>query len=161
MIIGILTVLLLSACAKSGPDPTKELGEAYRVALEELIATDTALNSNMMYISLDLPQELDLSESDRKSIAEQLGNKHEVEVLSHSHEELIQQGLAEADSSNLNGILLRAEKQELTEDNSDNPLLVLEATKYRGNQGAITAKITVAYKDGGWTVSNIIPLRES
>lgn len=161
--IGILTVLLTSACANnnSGPDPSKDLSQAYRIALDELIATDKPLNHDMAYISLDLPSELPLTESDKKSIIEHLRDKQQLDILSHSHEELINQGLTEADSSNLKGILLHVEKQELTVDNWDNPLLSIEATKYRSNTGAITTKITMVYKEQSWSVSTITPLRES
>ena len=50
-IFSIVALFLLSACAGgvTGSSQQNELGEPYRMALEELISTDSALNENMEY----------------------------------------------------------------------------------------------------------------
>ncbi|WJM07417.1 hypothetical protein [Paenibacillus sp. PK1-4R] len=82
------------------------------MALEELISTDTALNENMEYVSLDFDKGIPLKDSDKKSIGDYLHSKYNVKIYNLTYEELIEEGLSEQSENTLKGILLKIEKQE-------------------------------------------------
>lgn len=158
-ILSVVAVFLLSACASgvTGSSQQNELGEPYRVALDELMSTDTALNENMEYISLDFAKDLPIKDSDKKSIEDYLQSKYNVKIYNLTYDELIEEGLSEQSESTLKGILLKIEKQEKQSDNN----ITIEVSKYRSNEGALSAKITLTYEDGQWKVATHAPTRES
>ncbi|WKL03669.1 hypothetical protein Q0F98_09605 [Paenibacillus amylolyticus] len=102
-ILSVVALFLLSACAGgvTGSSQQNELGEPYRMALEELISTDTALNGNMEYISLDFDKGIPLKDSDKKSIEDYLHSKYNVKIYSLTYEELIEEGLSEQSENTL------------------------------------------------------------
>lgn len=155
----VLVVFLTSACANgvTGSDSQNGLGEPYRLALDELISTDTALNENMEYISLNFDEELPSKDSDKQSIEEYLQSKYNVKIYNLTYEQLLEEGLYEANETTLKGILLKIEKHE----QSDNNNVTIEVSKYRSNEGAISAKVTLAYLDGQWKVVHNTPTKES
>jgi len=69
---------------------------------------------------------------------------------------LIEEGLYEQSESTLKGILLKIEKQEKQSDNN----IALDVSKYRANEGALSAKITLTYEEGKWKVATHTPTRE-
>ncbi|MEO2209386.1 hypothetical protein ABGV40_00485 [Paenibacillus amylolyticus] len=157
-ILSVVALFLLSACAGgvTGSSQQNELGEPYRMALEELISTDTALNGNMEYISLDFDKGIPLKDSDKKSIEDYLHSKYNVKIYSLTYEELIEEGLSEQSENTLKGILLKIEKQEKQSDNN----IAIEVSKYLANEGSLSAKITLTYEKGKWRVATHTPTRE-
>ncbi|QOS78685.1 hypothetical protein JNUCC31_28960 [Paenibacillus sp. JNUCC31] len=127
------------------------------MALDELISTDKALNENMEYISLDFDKGLPIKDSDKKSIEDYLQSKYNVKIYNLTYEELVEEGLSEQSESKLKGILLKIEKQEQQSDNN----ITIEVSKYRSNEGSLSAKITLTYKEGQWRVATHTPTRES
>ncbi|TDL62740.1 hypothetical protein E2R58_25265 [Paenibacillus amylolyticus] len=127
------------------------------MALEELISTDTALNENMEYVSLDFDKGIPLKDSDKKSIGDYLHSKYNVKIYNLTYEELIEEGLSEQSENTLKGILLKIEKQEKQSDNN----IAIEVSKYRANEGSLSAKITLTYEEGKWKVATHTPTRES
>ncbi|MDT9720754.1 hypothetical protein QVE09_17695 [Paenibacillus sp. ClWae2A] len=158
-ILSVVALFLLSACARgvTGSSQQNELGEPYRVALEELISTDTALNENMEYISLDFDKGIPLKDSDKKSIGDYLHSKYNVKIYNLTYEELIEEGLSEQSENTLKGILLKIEKQEKQSDNN----IAIEVSKYRANEGSLSAKITLTHEEGKWKFATHTPTRES
>ncbi|WP_339789107.1 hypothetical protein NSQ38_10860 [Paenibacillus sp. FSL R7-0313] len=158
-ILSVVALFLISACAGgvTGSSQQNELGEPYRMALEELISTDTALNENMEYISLDFDKGIPLKDSDKKSIEDYLHSKYNVKIYSLTYEELIEEGLSEQSENTLKGILLKIEKQEKQSDNN----IAIEVSKYLANEGSLSAKITLTYEEGKWRVATHTPTRES
>ncbi|MEO2203437.1 hypothetical protein ABGV42_06805 [Paenibacillus pabuli] len=120
--------------------------------------TDSALNRSMEYILIDYNQTPALSDSDGQEIAKFLQTKYKVDVYNLTYEKLLKQGLYEGDESNLRGILLRIEKVELAEDQNK---VILVVSKYRSNEGAISVKLTLQYRDNNWMVVDLVTLKES
>ncbi|WP_110002255.1 MULTISPECIES: hypothetical protein [Paenibacillus] len=127
------------------------------MALDELISTDKALNENMEYISLDFDKGLPIKDSDKKSIEDYLQSKYNVKIYNLTYEELVEEGLSEQSESKLKGVLLKIEKQEQQSDNN----ITIEVSKYRSNEGSLSAKITLTYEEGQWKVATHTPTRES
>lgn len=127
------------------------------MALDELISTDAALNENMEYISLDFDKGLPIKDSDKKSIEDYLQSKYNVKIYNLTYEELVEEGLSEQSESKLKGVLLKIEKQEQQSDNN----ITIEVSKYRSNEGSLSAKITLIYEEGQWRVATHTPTRES
>lgn len=153
-------VFLTSACANgvTSSGSQNELSEPYRLALDELISTDTALNENIEYISLDFDKELPLEDSDKQSIERYLHNKFNVKIYNLTYEQLVKEELYDQGGTTLKGILLKIEKQEQSDNKNS---ITIEVTKYRSNQGALSAKVTLTYQDGQWKIVNKIPTSES
>lgn len=150
----------MSACANgiSGTNSKDELSQPYRLALDELITTDTALNHDMEYISLDFNKELPIKDSDKKVIQNDLEEKYDVKVYNLTFEQLIEKELYDKNESHLKGILLKVKKQKQTENKDQ---MVIEVSKYRSNQGALTAEISLTYAKGNWEVTKNMPISES
>ncbi|MDR6718759.1 hypothetical protein ABGV43_29135 [Paenibacillus amylolyticus] len=127
------------------------------MALDELISTDKALNENMEYISLDFDKGLPIKDSDKKSIEDYLQSKYNVKIYNLTYEELVEEGLSEQSESKLKGVLLKIEKQEQQSDNN----ITIEVSKYRSNEGSLSAKITLTYEKGQWRIATHTPTRES
>lgn len=119
---------------------------------------DSALNRSMEYISIDDDQTVALSDSDGQHILEFLRRKYKVDVYNLTYEQLLKQGLYEGNESNLRGILLRIEKVELADEKNE---ATLEVSKYRSNEGSISVKITLQYRDNHWMVVDHNTLKES
>lgn len=154
--LGSLTTSCASAFTNVEGD--NSLSGLYIAALEEVISTDSALNRSMEYISIDDDQTLALSDSDGQHILEFLRRKYKVDVYNLTYEQLLKQGLYEGNESNLRGILLRIEKVELADEKNE---ATLEVSKYRSNEGSISVKITLQYKDNHWMVVDHNTLKES
>lgn len=77
-----MLLFLTPACASGVTSSASqdELAEPYRVALEELISIDTALNADMEYISLVLNEGVPLKNSDKQVIEEYLQKKYNVKI---------------------------------------------------------------------------------
>lgn len=153
-------VSLTTSCASTSTnaDADNDLSGLYIAALEEVIMTDSALNRSMEYILIDYNQTPALSDSDGQEIAKFLQTKYKVDVYNLTYEKLLKQGLYEGDESNLRGILLRIEKVELAEDQNK---VILVVSKYRSNEGAISVKLTLQYRDNNWMVVDLVTLKES
>ncbi len=154
--LGSLTTSCASAFTNVEGD--NSLSGLYIAALEEVISTDSALNRSMEYISIDDDQTLALSDSDGQHILEFLRRKYKVDVYNLTYEQLLKQGLYEGNESNLRGILLRIEKVELADEKNE---ATLEVSKYRSNEGSISVKITLQYRDNHWMVVDHNTLKES
>lgn len=111
----------------------------------------------MEYISLDLDDQLPLKDSDKQSIEEYLQSKYNVKIYNFNYEQLVDEGLYDTEKSTLKGILLKIEKQEQSDKNN----VIIEVSKYRTNEGGLSAKVTLAYQDGQWKVVNHTPTKES
>lgn len=165
LIVSIVMVFLISACSikvtggsGSNSDSANEWSEPYRLALDDIMSVDTALNEKMEYISLDYNKELPLSDSDKKNIEEYLQNKYNVKIYTLTYEQLVEKGLHDQSETKLKGVLLKVEKH-LQSDSKDN--ITIEVSKYRANEGAISAEIVLAYGNGQWKVSTYNSIRES
>ncbi|MGD0030916.1 hypothetical protein SLT67_06100 [Paenibacillus illinoisensis] len=112
----------------------------------------------MEYISIDYDQTPALSDSDGQHIMEFLRTKYKVDVYNLTYEQLLKQGLNEGNESNLRGILLQIEKVELADEKNEGTLVV---SKYRSNEGSISVKITLQYRDNNWMVVDLVTLKES
>lgn len=153
-------VSLTTSCASTSTnaDVDNSLSGLYIAALEEVILTDSALNRSMEYISIDYDQIPALSDSDGQHIMEFLRTKYKVDIYNLTFEQLLKQGLNEGNESNLRGILLQIEKVELADEKNEGTLVV---SKYRSNEGSISVKITLQYRDNSWMVVNLVTLKES
>lgn len=160
LVIGLLSVLLLSACTSSmtSSSTKHEYFEPYRVALDELMTTDKALNDKMEYISLVFNKEVPFSDTDKQAIEEYLQKEYKVDIYNYNYEELIENKLSEQNGTRLKGILLTIEKQETTDNSNE---MIIEVSKYRANQGAIAFEMIVAQQEGQWKVGNYVTIRES
>ncbi|MDR9747867.1 MULTISPECIES: hypothetical protein [Paenibacillus] len=159
-IISIMLLFLTPACASGVTSSASqdELAEPYRVALEELISTDTALNADMEYISLVLNEGVPLKNSDKQVIEEYLQKKYNVKIYNYTYEQLIEEKLYEQDQTMLKGILLTIEKQKHSDNRNE---MTIEVSKYRANEGAIALEMKLAYQDGQWKVVDYGMMRQS
>ncbi|MCM3174094.1 hypothetical protein [Paenibacillus sp. MER 99-2] len=132
--------------------------EPYRVALEELISIDAALNANMEYISLVLNEAVPIEDSEREAIESYLLQKYNVPIYNYTHEQLIERNFAEQGGTRLKGILLTIEEHKPSDDTNE---MTLEVSKYRANEGAIALEMILAYQEGQWEISGYVTERES
>lgn len=157
-VLSLVSLTTSCASAFTNVEGDNSLSGLYIAALEEVISTDSALNRSMEYISIDYGQTLALSDSDGQHILEFLRRKYKVDVYNLTYEQLLKQGLYEGNESNLRGILLRIEKVELADEKNE---ATLEVSKYRSNEGSISVKITLQYRDNHWMVVDHNTLKES
>lgn len=75
-ILFILTTLL-TAC-NIGGNPKEHLEEIYNIALESLMETDKALNSNMEFIAIDMSNFEEVNEKEKKVILNYFEDKYKV-----------------------------------------------------------------------------------
>ncbi|PWW33356.1 hypothetical protein DET54_103348 [Paenibacillus pabuli] len=106
---------------------------------------------------MDFDKGLPIKDSDKKSIEDYLQSKYNVKIYNLTYEELVEEGLSEQSESKLKGVLLKIEKQEQQSDNN----ITIEVSKYRSNEGSLSAKITLTYEEGQWKVATHTPTRES
>ncbi|KQY82276.1 hypothetical protein ASD24_16695 [Paenibacillus sp. Root52] len=156
----VVVVFLISACANDTTDESSQnmRTEPYRVALEELISIDTALNANMEYISLVLNEAIPLEDSEREVIESYLKQQYNVPIYNYTHEQLLEQKYAEQGGTKLKGILLTIEKCKQSDDPNE---MMLEVSKYRANEGAIALEMILTYQEGQWGISDYVSERES
>lgn len=155
-----VAVSLTSACSGRSTDAEaiNSLDGLYRAALDEIISTDTALNTNMEYISVVFDQSIQPGDSDRQHIVEYLHQKYKVEIYKLTYKQLVKQGLYDGDKSNLKGILLQIAKPEQPDQQNK---VSIDASKYRSNEGSYSSKIILEYRKNKWTVVDHIPISES
>ncbi|MEK3685100.1 hypothetical protein [Paenibacillus sp. FSL R10-2736] len=160
LILSIFLILLTSACARdvTSTDSPNELAEPFRVALDELISTDTALNANMEYISLVLNEGISLENSEKQGIEEYLQKKYKVKIYNYSYEQLMEKKLYKKDENMLKGILLTIEKQKQPDNKNE---MTIEISKYRSNEGAIALEMILVYQEGQWKVAEYSQIRQS
>jgi len=136
----------------------EDLTGPYRVALDEVISNDTALNADMEYISLVWEEGVILKSSDKQVIEEYLQKEYNIKIYNYTYEQLIEQKLYEQGKTMLKGILLTIEKQK----QSINPdEMTIEVSKYRANEGSISLDMKLAYQQGQWNVVEYAMIRES
>lgn len=140
-----LLCVLLTACSDS--NPSKDMGELYSLALDAYMPIDEGLNGGMKYIAIDMSNLNDIDETDKKQILKYFG-KYNVEVMEATYDQLKEKGLYDPITMVLNGVLLRVEKTEIS-----NNQIVVEGSKYRAGDGAIGTKVIIEYKNGKWQVS--------
>lgn len=61
-------ILLVLAACTNGVDSKEHLGEIYSIALDSMMEIDTALNSEMKFIAIDMSNLKDLNEQDKEEI---------------------------------------------------------------------------------------------
>lgn len=157
-VLSLVSLTTSCSSASKNAEADNGLSGLYIAALEEIILTDSALNRSMEYISIDYDQTPALSDSDGQHIMEFLRTKYKVDVYNLTYEQLLKQGLIEGNESNLRGILLQIEKVELADEKNEGTLVV---SKYRSNEGSISVKITLQYRDNNWMVVDLVTLKES
>jgi hypothetical protein len=143
----IFSIFFLTACM-NGINPKEHVGEIYRLALDEMMGKDTALNSHMKYIAIDLGNFVELNQQDKKEIFRFFEKKYKVKVMEASFAELKEKGLYNPDTMVLDGVLLKLDKVSF----KFNKNILFEGSKYRSGTGAIGIEITVYYKDGKWQI---------
>lgn len=159
-ILAIMLLFLTSACASGATSSNSqgELVEPYRVALDEIMLNDKALNENMEYISLVLNEDVPLNDSDKQEIEEYLQKKYNVKIYNYTYEQLIDEKLCEMDGTKLKGILLTIGKPMQSDNKNE---MNIEISKYRANEGAIALGMIVAYQEGQWKVVDYSTMRQS
>ncbi|AIQ12534.1 hypothetical protein [Paenibacillus durus] len=141
----LLCVMLTTACTNT--THTKDMGELYSLALDAYMPIDQGLNGAMKFIAIDMSNFKDIDETDKEQILKYF-EKYNVEVMEASYEQLKDKGLFDPQTMALNGLLLRVEKTEISENQ-----IVIEGSKYRSGLGAIGTKVIVQYKNGKWQVT--------
>jgi hypothetical protein len=137
--------MLTTGC--SSANPSKDMGELYSLALDAYMPMDEGLNGDMKYIAIDMNNLKDIDETDKKQILKYF-EKYNIEVMEATYEQLKEKGLYNPKTMVLNGVLLRVEKTEIS-----NNRIVIEGSKYRAGDGAIGTKVIIEYKNGKWQVS--------
>ncbi|QWU13295.1 hypothetical protein SAMN04487895_11838 [Paenibacillus sophorae] len=141
----LLCVMLTTACTNT--NHAKDMGELYSLALDAYMPIDEGLNGGMKFIAIDMSNFKDIDETDKEQILKFFA-KYNVEVMEASYEQLKDKGLYDPQTMALNGVLLRVEKTEISENQ-----MVIEGSKYRSGLGAIGTKVIVEYKNGKWQVT--------
>ncbi|SLJ88504.1 hypothetical protein SAMN06272722_101167 [Paenibacillus sp. RU5A] len=159
-ILNIILIILTSACSSSltSSGSQEDLTEPYRVALDEVISNDTALNADMEYISLVWEDGVILKSSDKQVIEEYLQKEYNMKIYNYTYEQLIEQKLYEQGKTMLKGILLTIEKQKQSINVDE---MTIEVGKYRANEGSISLDMKLAYRQGQWNVVEYAMIRES
>lgn len=159
-ILTVLVLLLTSACTNGVITSSSQdkSAEPFRVALDELMLSDTALNNNMEYISLVLNEGVILKDSEKKAIEEYLQKEYKVKIYNYTYDQLMEKKLHDPNGTRLNGILLTIEKQEQSENENE---MIIEVSKYRANEGAIALEMILDYQEGEWKVVDYITMRQS
>ncbi|AKG34408.1 hypothetical protein [Paenibacillus durus] len=141
----LLCAMLITACTNT--NHAKDMGELYSLALDAYMPIDQGLNSGMKFIAIDMSNFKDIDETDKEQILKYF-DKYNVEVMEASYEQLKDKGLYDPQTMVLNGVLLRVEKTEISENQ-----MVIEGSKFRSGDGAIGMKVIVEYSNGKWQVT--------
>ncbi|WP_107942745.1 peptide ABC transporter substrate-binding protein [Metasolibacillus fluoroglycofenilyticus] len=142
--------LFLSACSNE-VKPIEHLAEIYSIALDTIMEHDAALSDAIKYIAIDMSNFDEVGESDKEAILSYFKKKYKVEVMDATFEQLKEQGLYDADTLALNGVLLKIEKVDFKANNE----ILFEGSKYRSGLGAVGIKLTVHYKDNKWLFKDV------
>lgn len=148
----------LSACGPGvNTPPPQEGGDVvalYRMVFLDLYETDTALNSGIEFVALDLRQAENLSQEQREALARLLAEDTGLEVHFATYRDLLDQRLIvypEGDSSSFAfleaGLLFTFVAEEVAEDH-----FRFSADKWRSSLGAYGfSDCTATLGDEGWT----------
>lgn len=145
--IFIIISLVLVSCT-NGVKSKEHLGEIYSIALDSLMETDTALNSEMEFVAIDMSNFNNLNEQDKAEILSYFTEKYKVDAMDVTFEELKEKGLYNQETMSLDGVLLTIEKVDFKLNNN----VFFEGSKYRSGIGAIGVETTVHYKGGKWKI---------
>ncbi|GFN34095.1 hypothetical protein PCURB6_43550 [Paenibacillus curdlanolyticus] len=126
-----------------------DMGELYGLALNAFMPIDEALNGDMKYIAVDMSHLENVDDIDKQQILKALSG-YEVPVKNSTFEQLWEEEAKEreANSTALQGVLLRVDQVELSKER-----MVLEGSKFRAEFGAIGMRVVVELADGLWQVT--------
>lgn len=122
-------------------------GQLYGLAFEAMMPMDEALNEGMAYIAIDFSVLSHLTEEDKQYIEQYMG-KFAVEVKDATFEQLEESENFRENGMILNGILLKIDKVDISENGAD-----IEGMKYRSGNGAIGINIKLTLENGVWNVT--------
>lgn len=158
MVLLTALVVFLSSCTpaeETAPPPEgndTDVVALYRAVFQNLYETDTALNSGIEFIALDLTQAENLSQEQRESLAKLLAEDTGVEVRLSTYKDLLDQQLivySEGDSSFTmfeTGILFTLSTEQVEEGRFQ-----FSADKWRSALGAYGySDCTATLTDDGW-----------
>ena len=158
MVLVTVIVVFLTACTPEEASPPPEekdndVVELYRTVFNDLYEMDTALNSDIEFIALDLTRVENLSQEQQESLAQLLVEDTGLEVRFSTYKDLLDQRLivySEGDSSFTlfeTGILFTFVTEDLEEDS-----FRFSADKWRSSLGAYGfSDCTATLTDDGWT----------
>ncbi|WP_062106683.1 hypothetical protein [Bacillus niameyensis] len=143
----IFMSLLISGC-NNAPEPKKQLGEIYSVALDAIMEQDEELNSGMEFIAINMSMLEEVDESDKEAVLSYFKKKYEVDVdmTEATVQELKETELYDSNTSSLKGVFLSLDKVEFKDNNN----VVFEGSKFRSNTEGFVVQVTVHYKDNTW-----------
>lgn len=143
----LIFTFLLAAC-NSGENPKEHLEEIYSLALESIMESDQALNSNMEFIAIDMSNFDGVNEEEKQAILTYFKNKYKVETMDATMEVLEEKGYYHPDTLSLDGILLRIERVDFKSNNN----VLFQGSKFKSGKGAVGVESTVHYKNGKWQI---------
>lgn len=133
----------------------KELLQAYKAVIDDVYQDDSALNSDISIIALDLEDVNNLTEEELVTLVEMVDETYGsagIEVMKATYKELIEQGLV--DDENLyfeKGILITIKEPQYDRKKMT---LTYGIEKWRSGLGAIGSdKATAKFKDGEWKIT--------
>ena len=143
----LIFTILLTAC-NTGENPKEHLGQIYSLALESIMESDQALNSDMEFIAIDMSNFEGVNEEEKKAILNYFKDKYKVETMNATMEELEEKGYYNPGTLALDGVLLRIEKVDFKFNNN----VLFEGSKFKSGKGAIGVEGTVHYKNEEWQI---------
>ncbi len=143
----LIFTFLLTAC-NSGENPKEHLEKIYSLALESIMESDQALNSNMEFIAIDMSNFDGLNEEEKQVILTYFKDKYKVETMDATMEALKEKGYYHPDTLSLEGILLRIERVDFKSNNN----VLFQGSKFKSGKGAVGVESTVHYKNEKWQI---------
>jgi hypothetical protein len=158
MVLVTVIAVFLTACTPEETSPPPEENDSdvvalYRTVFNDLYEMDTALNSDIAFIALDLTRAENLSQEQQETLAQLLAEDTGLEVRFSTYKDLVDQRLivySEGDSSFTlfeTGILFTFVTEHLEKDS-----FRFSADKWRSSLGAYGfSDCTATLTDDGWT----------
>lgn len=119
---------------------------AYMAVIDRLWQEDTALNSDITYLSLDPAGIGDEQAAALTALLEDFCAEQDLTLLTLGYDKLVEEGYV-ADLFFADGILFAFEEAQLTD-----AMLTVTARKWRSGLGAIGGDFTVTKQGGVWSV---------
>jgi hypothetical protein len=146
----LIISMVLAACT-NGVESKEHLGEIYIIALDSMMEIDTALNSEIEFVAIDMSNFKDLNNQDKEEILSYFREKYKVNAMDATMEELQEKGLYNQETMSLKGVLLSIGKVNFKLNDN----VFFEGSKYHSSLGAVGVEITVYYKAGKWQIKKL------
>ncbi len=135
---------------KSIYDNASSLAQMYMLGLDSLMDIDEGLNGDMNYISIDLQNDISVTEQDIQDIMKYFEDKYSIKTYSYSIDECFDNGLGDKDNRALDGIVLSL----INYPNIQSEKATFEASKYRSGLGSIGVEVNMKKVNDMWEVIN-------